>query len=193
MKKLIPVMLLAVSALLFCADHASAQRRLGGGHMAMRGTARASVNARPHVAQRATGDLRQRNTSINRDRARETGRNGERTIDVNRDRTVNRDINIDRDINVNRDIDINAHGGWYDDHDGCCEHPWAAAAVVADVAATTAAVNTALAIGSVVNTLPATCVSEVIGGVVYENCGGTWYAPRFEGTGTTYVVVAPPM
>lgn len=183
-KKLLPTMLLAVFALLFLAEHASAQRRIGGGGgVAMRGAARASVNARPHVAQRATGELRQRNVSV--DRSREIRRNGERDIHVDR--------NVNRDININRDIDINAHGGWYDhDHDGCCEHPWAAAALVADVAATTAAVNTAMAIGSVVNTLPASCVSQVVGGVVYENCGGVWYAPRFEGTETTYVVVAPP-
>src|SRR5262245_63798433 len=95
-------------------------------------------------AQRARGMAR---TSVNRSAS--VGGNFNRSIDVNRGVDVNRNLdvnrNINRDINVDRDIDVDVdhrYGGYgY----GCCYHPVARA-----TAATTAAVATAAAIGSVV-------------------------------------------
>ncbi len=174
MRKIPYPLLCILLALLLSAGDALAQRR-GGGHLAARGGARASVNARPHVAARASTGTR-------------PGANGggvQRNFDANRNRDVNRNVN--RDININRDIDVNHHGGWYDDYDGCCHHPIATAAAV-----TAAAVTTAAVIGSVANTLPLGCTTMVVNGIAYEQCGSAWYAPQFVGTDTTYVVVAPP-
>ena len=66
-------------------------------------------------------------------------------------------------------------------------HPVARAAVVG-----TAAVATAVAVGTVVHTLPPACTRTAVGSAVYEQCGSTWYQPRYAGSDVTYVVVAPP-
>jgi hypothetical protein len=66
-------------------------------------------------------------------------------------------------------------GGW--------DHPVAAAAVVGATVAVTAA-----AVGSMVVTVPPNCVPVNYGGIVYQQCGTTWYAPQ----GSQYVVVNPP-
>lgn len=177
-------LLAAAAALLLWAEHLPAQRHLGG-HLGTRGAARASVNARPHAAARPSVAPRPaadgRRIDVDRNRR-----------DVRRDIDVDRRREVDRDIDIHKEIDVNHHGGWYDDDDGCCDHPVAAAAAIATAAATTAAVATAATIGSVVSTLPAACVTRVVNGITYEVCDGAWYAPRFEGTETTYVVVAPP-
>ena len=65
--------------------------------------------------------------------------------------------------------------------------PVARAAVV-----TGAAVATAAVVGSVVNTLPPSCHSTVVGNVAYQQCGSSWYQPRYSGSDVTYVVVNPP-
>ena len=101
---------------------------------------------------------------------------------------MNRDINRDRDVNVNRDWNNNGIG-W---NDGCCHvhHPVAAAAAVTGAAyAGAAAAN---AYGSYIYSLPAGCVTTVVNGISYQNCGGTYYEPQFYGTDTAYVVVADP-
>ena len=61
-----------------------------------------------------------------------------------------------------------------------------AAAVTAAVAVTSAVV------GSIVRSVPAGCVPVNYGGMIYQQCGSTWYQPQFSGTSTTYVVVNPP-
>jgi hypothetical protein len=66
-------------------------------------------------------------------------------------------------------------------------HPVAAAAVVG-----TAAVATAVAVGTVVRTLPPQCQTVMVGNVAYQQCGGTYYQPRYSGSDVTYVVVSPP-
>ncbi len=40
--------------------------------------------------------------------------------------------------------------------------------------------------------LPADCRAVAVGGITYQLCGTTWYAPRFQGNQIVYVVVAPP-
>jgi hypothetical protein len=89
---------------------------------------------------------------------------------VNSSRNVNRDVS--RDVNV--DVDVDHHGGWDNDY-----HPIAAAAVV---------VGTAAIIGSMVSTVPASCVPINYGGMIYQQCGSTWYQPQ----GAQYIVVNPP-
>ena len=97
-----------------------------------------------------------------------------RTNDV-RSTSVN-NVNVNKNVNVNVDVD-NHHGigGW--------DHPVAGAMVVGGAIAVTAA-----AVGSMVATVPATCVPINYGGAVYQQCGTTWYAPQ----GSQFVVVNPP-
>jgi len=66
-------------------------------------------------------------------------------------------------------------------------HPVARAAV-----ATTAVAATAVAVGTVVHSIPPSCSAVVVGNVTYQQCGSTWYQPRYAGSQVTYVVVNPP-
>jgi len=83
-------------------------------------------------------------------------------------------VNVERNVNV----DVDHGGGWDNDY-----HPVAAAAAVGAAVAVTSAV-----IGSRVQTVPANCVPVNYGGMVYQQCGSTWYQPQ----GSQYVVVNPP-
>jgi hypothetical protein len=95
-----------------------------------------------------------------------------RTNDV-RSTSVN-NVNVNRDVNINVDVD-QGYGGW--------DHPVAGAMVVGGAIAVTAA-----AIGSIVTTVPVGCVPVNYGGMIYQQCGSTWYQPQ----GTQYVVINPP-
>jgi len=48
-------------------------------------------------------------------------------------------------------------------------------------------------IGTVVHVLPAGCVSVVVGGVDYSDCGGAFYKAAFSGNNLVYVVVQNPL
>jgi hypothetical protein len=82
-------------------------------------------------------------------------------------------------VNVNRNVNVQGNSG-------CCNNGWdndyhpvaTAAAVTATVAV----------IGSIVARPPAGCVPVNYGGMVYQQCGSTWYAPQ----GSQYAVVNPP-
>jgi hypothetical protein len=92
-----------------------------------------------------------------------------------RNTSVN-NVNVNRNVNVNANVD--RHGGWDDDY-----HP------VATAAAVTAAVGvTSAVVGSIVHSVPSNCVPVNYGGMVYQQCGSTWYQPQ----GAQYVVVNPP-
>ncbi|KAB2924426.1 MAG: hypothetical protein F9K25_17660 [Candidatus Contendobacter sp.] len=54
------------------------------------------------------------------------------------------------------------------------------------------AVGTAVAVGAVVSTLPSNCTTIVADGITYQNCGGTYYAPSYDGPNVVYEVVSPP-
>jgi hypothetical protein len=97
------------------------------------------------------------------------GRADVRTNDV-RSTSVN-NVNVQRNVNVDVEGCSGRCGGW--------DHPVAAAAVVA---------GTVAAIGTIVAAPPPNCVPVNYGGMVYQQCGGTWYAPQ----GPQYVVVNPP-
>jgi hypothetical protein len=105
----------------------------------------------------------------------------------NQNTNVNRNVNVNQNVNVNRNVNVNTsyHGGYYGG--GCCYHPVATAAAV-----TATAVATAAVVGSVVDRPPAGCVTQVINGLAYQQCGNTWYQPQMSGTTTTYVVVNAP-
>jgi hypothetical protein len=40
--------------------------------------------------------------------------------------------------------------------------------------------------------LPPPCATVVVNGLAYQQCGSTWYQPRFSGTTTAYFVVNAP-
>ena len=105
----------------------------------------------------------------------------------NQNTNVNRNVNVNQNVNVNRNVNVNDsyHGGYYGG--GCCYHPVATAAAV-----TATAVATSAVVGSIVDRPPAGCVTTVVNGLAYQQCGNTWYQPRMSGTTTTYVVVNAP-
>ncbi|MBW8373222.1 MAG: hypothetical protein K0M59_04330 [Stenotrophomonas sp.] len=51
---------------------------------------------------------------------------------------------------------------------------------------------TSAVIGSIVNSVPPSCVTTVINGMAYQQCGNVWYEPRYAGTTVQYVVINPP-
>ncbi len=58
--------------------------------------------------------------------------------------------------------------------------------------ATTAVVATAVVVGTVVRSLPPSCSTVMVGNVAYQQCGNSWYEPRYSGSEVTYIVVNPP-
>ena len=89
-------------------------------------------------------------------------------------------------VNANKNVNVNVQGN--SNNNNCCGwdndyHPVAAAVTVGAAMAVTSAV-----IGSMVNTPPPGCVPVNYGGIVYQQCGTTWYQPQ----GTQYVVINPP-
>ncbi|WP_066731355.1 hypothetical protein [Cupriavidus sp. D384] len=94
-------------------------------------------------------------------------------------------VNANRNVNVNSNRNVNVN---VDNHGGCCGwdndyHPVATAAAVTATVAVTSAV-----VGSIVRSVPPNCAPVNYGGMVYQQCGGTWYQPQ----GSQYVVVNPP-
>jgi hypothetical protein len=90
-------------------------------------------------------------------------------------------VNNVNNVNVDRNVNVNVQG-----NNGCCNNGW-------DndyhPVATAAAISaTAAIVGSMVRTVPAGCVPVNYGGMVYQQCGSTWYAPQ----GSQYAVVNPP-
>lgn len=106
--------------------------------------------------------------------------NSNRDVRTNnvRNTSVN-NVNVNRNVNV----DVDRHGGGWNDN----YHPVATAAAVTATVAVTAAV-----VGSVVRTVPANCAPVNYNGVVYQQCGSTWYQPQYVGTQVQYVVINPP-
>ena len=104
-----------------------------------------------------------------------------RTNDV-RSTSVNNVNNVNvNNVNVDRNVNVNVSG-----NNGCCNNGW-------DndyhPVATAAAISaTAAIVGSMVRTVPAGCTPVNYGGMVYQQCGSTWYAPQ----GSQFAVVNPP-
>lgn len=131
----------------------------GGGHGGG-GHARAQ-NAGQHAAQRPNAGNRQPDS---------------RTRNVRN--TSSNNVNVNKNVNVNVDNHGGYHGGWDDDY-----HPIATAAAVTATVAVTSAV-----VGSIVRSVPANCVPVNYRGMIYQQCGSTWYQPQ----GTQFVVVTAP-
>jgi len=55
-----------------------------------------------------------------------------------------------------------------------------------DTAKATVAVTAA-----VVGSVPPNCTAVNYGGMVYQQCGSTWYQPQYVGSQVQYIVVAP--
>ena len=107
---------------------------------------------------------------------RDVRTNNVRSTSVNNVNNTN--VNVNRNVNVNVDRGGCCNGGWDNDY-----HPVATAAAVTATVAVTSAV-----VGSIVRSVPANCVPVNYGGLIYQQCGNTWYQPQ----GTQYVVINPP-
>jgi hypothetical protein len=139
-------------------------------------------------AQRRGGNYSGGNRNVRSSANSSVNRNYHQNTNVNRNVNVNQNVNVNRNVNVN--VNNSYHGGYYGGGyygGGCCYHPVATAAAVTATAAVTAAV-----VGSIVDRPPAGCVTQVINGLAYQQCGNTWYQPQMSGTTTTYVVVNAP-
>ena len=169
-------LVLACVAMAPYADAAGGGGRGGGGGG---GGARASAGGGGGGARASGGGgggARQ-NAQVNNSRA------DARTNDV-RSTSVN-NVNANRNVNVNADRNVNVNV-----NNGCCNngwdndyHPVATAAAVGAAVAVTSAV-----VGSMVRTVPPGCVPVNYSGMVYQQCGGTWYQPQ----GSQFVIVNPP-
>ncbi len=119
------------------------------------------------AAQQQARRVAANNTNVNRVDARATN---VRNTSVN-------NVNVNRNVNVNVNNGC-CHGGWDNDY-----HPVATAAAVTATVAVTAAV-----VGSIVNAPPPGCMPVNYRGVIYQQCGPTWYMPQ----GPQYIVVTAP-
>ena len=117
--------------------------------------------------------------------ARQSAQVDNSRADVRTNNVRSSSVNNVNNVNVERNVNVNVEG-----HGGCCHdgwdndyHPVATAAAVGTAVAVTSAV-----VGSIVRSVPPNCVPVNYGGVVYQQCGSTWYQPQ----GSQYVVVNPP-
>jgi len=65
-------------------------------------------------------------------------------------------------------------------------------APVGAIAVGAAVTATAFAIGTTVASQPSGCHQEMISGIQYLSCDGTWFQPQVQSGEVVYVVVAPP-
>ena len=119
-------------------------------------------------------------THTNLNQNRNTNVNQNRNVNVNQRRNTN--VNVNRNTNVN--VNVNNRGGYYGG--GYYNHGPSVAGVVA------ASVATAIVVGAIVSTLPPSCTTMVVNGFAYQNCGGVYYQPQYQGSSVTYIVVNHP-
>ena len=150
-------------------------RRRGGGGGGGGGARwrRVAAAAAARLAAGGGGGGARQSAQVNNSRA-DPRTNNVRSTSVN---NVN-NVNVDRNVNVNVEGGGCCNSGWDNDY-----HPVATAAAVGAAVAVTSAV-----IGSMVHTVPPSCVPVNYGGMVYQQCGSTWYQPQ----GSQFVVVNPP-
>jgi hypothetical protein len=109
----------------------------------------------------------------------------QRTNNVRNTSVNNVNVNNNNNVNVNKNVNVNVEGG------GCCNnngwdndyHPVATVAAVSATVAVTSAI-----VGSMAPSVPPSCVPVSYGGMVYQQCGSTWYQAQ----GTQFIVVNPP-
>jgi hypothetical protein len=162
---LVAIAVVAGVALAPAADAAPREGRGGGAQ-----TTNAGSGRQGGAQTNAAGSGRQAGTQVNDSRA-DARSNNVRSGSVNNVNNVNKNVNV----NVqNGGGGCCNNNGWDDDH-----HPVATMAAIG---------ATAAIIGSMVNQPPSNCVPVNYGGMVYQQCGSTWYQPQ----GSQYVVVNPP-
>lgn len=117
-------------------------------------------------------------------------RNASANTNANRNSNANVNANVNRNtnVNVNKNVNVNVDGGYNNNYNNSY-HPVARAAAVGATVAVTAAV-----VGAIVTPaqLPPSCVEVNRAGVVYLQCGATWYQPQYQGSNVTYIVVNQP-
>lgn len=163
-------LVVASFALAPLAEAAREGRGGGGGG----GSARAapSQSGGGGTARASSGSANRPTAQANNTKA-DARSNNVRSTSVN---NVN-NVNTSRNTNVNVNVEGNnncCNNGWDNDY-----HPVATAVAVS---------ATVAVIGSMVRTVPANCVPINYGGMVYQQCGSTWYQPQ----GSQFVVVNPP-
>ena len=106
--------------------------------------------------------------------------NNKRDVRTNNVRSTSvNNVNVNKNVNVNVDNNRGCcNNGWDNDY-----HPVATAAAISATVAVTSAI-----VGSMVRTVPAGCIPVNYGGLIYQQCGSTWYQPQ----GSQYVVINPP-
>ena len=168
-------MLVALVTASLMVDVAGAAGARGGGGAGAGGGGGGGGGARAGASgggQGANAGARQQSAQVNNTNA-DARTNNVRSTSVNNVNNTN--VNVNRNVNVNVDNNNGCcNGGWDNDY-----HP------VATMAAVSA---TAAIVGSMVRTVPAGCAPVNYGGMVYQQCGATWYAPQ----GSQYMVVSPP-
>ena len=165
--KLLPASLaaLVLTSFSIAPDADAAAARGGGG-----GGARAAGGGGGARAGGGGGGGARQSAQVDNSRA-DARTNNVRSTSVN-------NVNVERDVNVNVEGHGGCCGGWDNDY-----HPVAAAAAISAGVAVTSAV-----VGSMVRSVPPSCVPVNYGGMVYQQCGSTWYQPQ----GSQYIVVNPP-
>jgi hypothetical protein len=147
----------------------------GGGNRASTGGGGGGGGGGANRAAPAAQNKNVQASNVNADKRTNNVRNtSANNVNVN-----NNNVNVNKNVNVN--VDNNGgccNNGWDNDY-----HPIATAAAVTATVAVTSAI-----IGSMVNTVPPSCVPVSYGGMVYQQCGTTWYQPQ----GPQYIVVNPP-
>jgi hypothetical protein len=114
-----------------------------------------------------------------------TVKNNTRTS-VNKNTNVNNNRNTNVNVNSNKNTNVNVNSNRHVDVDVDVDRGFHPVAAVATVAVTAAV------IGSMTPSLPPSgCVPVMVGNVMYQQCGPTWYQPQYVGTSVQYVVVAP--
>ena len=172
--KLLPASLAALVLVSFAmAPYADAASRGGGGGGGGARSAGGGGGGGARAGSQAAGGGARQNQQVNNARA-DTRTNNVRSGSVN---NVN-NVNVNRNVNVNVEGGGCCGGGWDNDY-----HPVATAAAIGATVAVTSAI-----IGSMVPSVPASCVPVNYGGMIYQQCGGTWYQPQ----GSQFVVVNPP-
>jgi hypothetical protein len=166
------MVILASFAMAPYADAAGERGGRGGGGGGAGARAGAGGGGGARASAPAAGGASRQAAQVNNSRA-DARTNNVRSSSVN---NVN-NVNVSRNVNVNVEQQ-GCCGGWDNDY-----HPVARAAAVGTAVAVTSAV-----VGSLVAAPPPGCVPVNYGGMVYQQCGGTWYAPQ----GAQFIVVNPP-
>jgi len=155
--------------------------RGGGGGGGGAGANRASAGGGGGQHAAAGGGANRAAGAGERKNVQATNAHADKRTNEVRNTSVN-NVNVNNNnVNVNKNVNVNVQG-----NNGCCNngwdndyHPVATAAVIG---------ATAAVIGSMVQTVPPSCVPVNYGGMVYQQCGGTWYQAQ----GAQYIVVNPP-